>query len=287
MEAKPLIVILGPTASGKTALAVKLAEQFGGEIICADSRTVYKGLDIGTAKPSREEREAVPHWCLDLVEPNQKYTAADFKEYAIKKIEEIRSRGHIPFLVGGTGLYIDSVIFDYKFPAKANDEQRAVLEKMSIDELHKYCIENNIELPENDKNKRYVIRSIEKNGAKSLRNLQPISNCFIVGITTKEIELRTNIAFRNEQLLQNGVIEEASNSAKKFGWENEAMKGNIYKLCRQYLDGTIDKTELRRKADIADWQLAKRQKTWFKRNEHIKWLGRDDADRTIASLLAS
>ena len=109
----PLIVIVGPTASGKTSLAIKLAKKFGGEIICADSRTVYRDMDIGTAKPTLVERQEVAHWGLDLVEPGQLFSAADFKEYATKRIAEIRDRGNIPFLVGGTGLYIDGVIFNF------------------------------------------------------------------------------------------------------------------------------------------------------------------------------
>ena len=97
---QPLIVIVGPTASGKTSLAIDLARQFDGEIICADSRTIYQGMDIGTAKPTKAEQATVPHWGIDLVAPNQSYSVADFKQYADQKIEEIRGRGHIPFLVG-------------------------------------------------------------------------------------------------------------------------------------------------------------------------------------------
>src|ERR1700758_1680789 len=162
METKPLVVIVGPTASGKTKLAVELAEKFGGEIICADSRTVYRGMNIGTAKPTEEERRRVPHWGLDLVDPDQRFTAADFKSYAEQKISEIRARGRMPFLVGGTGLYIDGVIFDYRFGTAPDEKLRAQLEKMSLEELHEYCAKNNIMLPENDKNKRYVIRAIEQ-----------------------------------------------------------------------------------------------------------------------------
>jgi tRNA dimethylallyltransferase len=106
---KKLIIITGPTASGKTALAIKLAKRFNGEIISADSRAIYKGIDIASAKPSLEEREGVPHWGFDLAEPDQTFTAADFKKYAFEKISEIHSRRKIPFLVGGTGLYIDAV----------------------------------------------------------------------------------------------------------------------------------------------------------------------------------
>jgi tRNA dimethylallyltransferase len=105
----PLVVIVGPTASGKTGLAVALARQFGGEVISADSRAIYKHMDIGTAKPSIDERAGVPHWGLDLVEPGESFSAADFKEYTLRKNEEIRARGHVPFLVGGTGLNVDAV----------------------------------------------------------------------------------------------------------------------------------------------------------------------------------
>ena len=103
----PLVVIAGPTASGKTGLAISVAERFNGEIICADSRTIYRGMDVGTAKPTADDRARVPHWGVDLVDPGDRFTAADFKEYPNAKIADIRNRQKIPFLVGGTGLYID------------------------------------------------------------------------------------------------------------------------------------------------------------------------------------
>ena len=110
-----LISIVGPTASGKTALAIRVAEELSGEIICADSRTVYKGLDIATAKPSRDERNRVPHHALDVVTPDEPFTVADFKQLADKAIKDIQDRGKIPILVGGSGLYIDAVLFNYSF----------------------------------------------------------------------------------------------------------------------------------------------------------------------------
>ena len=196
LETLPLVVIAGPTASGKTALAIELAERFGGEIICADSRTVYKEMNIGTAKPTAVEQAVVPHWGLDLVRPDEKFTAADFKKYAEQKILEIRQRGHIPFLVGGTGLYVDAVVFDYSFGEEADPNRRAELENMSLEQLHNYCLENNIRLPENALNKRYVIRSIEQNGQSTSRNSEPISTSIIVGIATYREILRTRIAGR-------------------------------------------------------------------------------------------
>ena len=149
----PLVVIVGPTASGKTAVAIELAGRFDGEIICADSRTIYKGMDVGTAKPSAKEQAAVPHWGLDLVEPGERFTAADFQRYAVAKIAEFRARGRVPFLVGGTGLYVDAVLFGYEFGPEATARQRQELEGWSLLQLQEYCVKNNIKLPENSQNK--------------------------------------------------------------------------------------------------------------------------------------
>ena len=142
----PLIAIVGPTASGKTALAIRLASQFGGEVVCADSRTIYKGLAVGTAKPTQVEQSMVPHWGIDLVEPGEYFTVADFKEYTRQKIREIRGCGNIPFLVGGTGLYVDSVIFDFSFASKSDGDLREDLDCKTIQELQEYCKNNNIHL---------------------------------------------------------------------------------------------------------------------------------------------
>ena len=117
-----VIVIAGPTGSGKTGVSIEIAKEIGGEIISADSRAIYKGMDIGTAKPSMEERDGVPHFGFDLVGPGERFTVADWKEYAECKIEEIRSRGHIPMVVGGTGLYIDALIYDYTFTDEAKSK---------------------------------------------------------------------------------------------------------------------------------------------------------------------
>ena len=120
---KPVIVIVGPTASGKTGAAIALAEEIGGEIICADSRTIYRGMDVGTAKPSMEERKNIVHFGLDLVDPDERFTVYDWKKYAEQKIYEIRKRGKFPIIVGGTGLYIDALIYDYQFDQGRKSEQ--------------------------------------------------------------------------------------------------------------------------------------------------------------------
>lgn len=290
MEAKPvnapLVVIVGPTASGKTSLAVKLAKKCNGEIICADSRTVYKGMDVGTAKPTLVEQDSVPHWGLDLVEPGEHFSAADFKRYADAKIAEIRARGHVPFLVGGSGLYVDAVVFNYQFGLPANKNLRNQLENMTLDELQKYCYEHNIKLPENSQNKRYVVRAIEKNNALATRNKEPLSTSVIVGIATDRDELRTRIQQRSEQIFNDSVVEEAIMLGKKYGWNNEAMTGNVYPLVHEYLDKKITLKEMKEKFAVLDWRLAKRQLTWLRRNPFVQWLSLDEASRYLASVLA-
>ena len=276
MAATPLISIVGPTGSGKTALAIEVAKRFAGEIVCADSRTVYKGMDIGTAKPTFEEQAAVQHWGIDLVEPNQRFTAADFKRYATKKIIDIRTLGKLPLLVGGTGLYIDGVVRDYSFAGEPDFALRQRLEQRSLLELYEYCIKNNITLPENSKNKRYVIRTIERYGqANSEREAYP-EQALVVGIATSMTTLRQRLTKRAEHLFANGVVEEAKILGKKYGWDSEAMTGNIYPLIKKYLDQEITMEELKERFVISDYQLAKRQMTWFRRNPSIIWCRHDE-----------
>lgn len=282
----PLIVIVGPTASGKTGLAIKLAEKYGGEIICADSRTVYKYMDIGTAKPTVDEQARVPHWGLDLVEPGERFTAADFKQYANQKIADIRARGRVPFLVGGTGLYVDGVVLDYEFGDDADEELRRYLEGLSLEELHTYCDKNNVTLPSNSANKRQVIRTIERGGDNHKGLKYPDDDCIIVGITTDRTVLRTRIEYRSEQLFENGVVEEAIMLGKKYGWKSEAMTGNIYPLVREYLEGTMTMLEIRHKFTTLDWRLAKRQMTWLKRHPFIQWKNLEEAEHYLSDVLA-
>jgi tRNA dimethylallyltransferase len=270
----PLVVITGPTASGKTSLAVELALQYGGEIICADSRTVFRGMDIGTAKPTLEERAAVPHWGLDIVDPGERFTAADFARYARDKIEEIRARGNIPFLVGGTGLYVDAVLFGFTFGPDADEAVRAGLEEMTIGQLVEYCQKNNINLPENSANKRQLVRAIERKDVNHKRNDFVVENTIVVAIATEKNVLRTRIAKRVEQLLADGVVKEAIILGKKYGWQNEAMTGNIYRFIHEHIQGTLSQAE-----------LAKRQLTWMRRNPHIMWANVKEAREYIVRKL--
>lgn len=282
----PLVVIVGPTASGKTSLAIKLAKELKGEIICADSRTVYKEMNIGTAKPTLAERQGVPHWGLDLVEPDVRFTAADFKQFTDMKVQEIRSRGHVPFLVGGTGLYVDAVLFNYQFGVEGDTSRRSRLAKLTLKELQNYCIKNNIKLPENIENKRYLIRAIEQNGINHKRSERPTPNTIVVGVSTEKEVLKERIQSRTEQLFEDGVVNEAINLGKKYGWESEAMTGNIYRIIHRHLSGVLSDEEMKQKVQIADWRLAKRQLTWFRRNSFIKWFPLDEAYAYIKKQLA-
>lgn len=283
----PLIVIVGPTASGKTSLAINLAEIYGGEIICADSRTVYKDMDIGTAKPSYEDCQRVPHWGIDLVYPYEYFSAAEFKQYSLKKIEDIRSRNKIPFLVGGTGLYIDAIVFDYKFGNKSDVKKITLLEKLTIEELWEYCSKNNIELPDNYNNKRYVIRCIEQGGINNSRKVEINNNIIVVGISTDRDNLRKRIKDRIEQFFDNNVVEEARILGKIYGWDNRAMSGNIYPILHKYIDNKINIEEAKAEIFYRDWHLAKRQMTWFRRNKNIEWLELNQVPSYIYSRMAS
>jgi tRNA dimethylallyltransferase len=277
----PLVVIVGPTASGKTGLAIEVAKKIGGEIICADSRTIYSYMDIGTAKPTVDERSQVPHWGLDIVEPGEYFSASDFKDYTIEKIADIKSRGNIPILVGGTGLYIDSVIFDYQFGPKVDLTLRQKLQHMTLDELYSYCVEKAIELPENIKNKRYVIRAIERNNHKPQRSICPLKNTIIVGIATDKADLLNHIESRIGKMLDDGLINETRQLSERFGWDYEAMKSNAYSVIRGYLNNDISINDVKKTLITLDWKLAKRQMTWLRRNTFINWLDIQKAEDYI------
>ena len=284
---RPLIAIVGPTASGKTGLALELAERWNGEIICADSRTIYRGMDIGTAKPTKQEQARVRHWGLDLVDPDQPFSASDFKDYAEEAIADITSRGKVPFLVGGTGLYVEAVLYGFEFGGKADPIFRMLLEAMSLDELHAYCVEHNIDLPENHRNKRYVIRTIERKSISGISKSSLRPNSHIVAIATRMNTLRTRIEKRAEHLFQHDVVAEATILGKKYGWNHESMTGNIYPLVRSYLEGEMSLLEIKDKFTTLDYRLAKRQLTWLRRNPDIVWASLTEASDYVGQLLAT
>ncbi|HEU5004960.1 MAG TPA: tRNA (adenosine(37)-N6)-dimethylallyltransferase MiaA [Candidatus Saccharimonadales bacterium] len=275
-----LLVIVGPTASGKSDLAFKVAKEFNGEIIAADSRTIYKDLDVGTAKPTMKERAAVAHWGLDLVEPGGSFTVADFKKYAQAKIQEIQTRGRLPILVGGTGLYIDSVLFDFDFRSKGSKEQRDDLEKLGIDQLHDIINKNNYPWPENLQNKRHLIRIIETAGALSTKAaIRP--DALVIGLLPSDKALQSRIDKRADKIFSNGVMKEYKSLVRKWPGVPAQNVGIVYKLCSQILAGGLTEEEAKQKFKKLDWQYARRQRTWFRRNDHIHWFENGLAAKTF------
>ncbi len=281
----PLIVIVGPTASGKTDFAIEVAKKYNGEIICADSRTVYRYMDIGTAKPSHSEMQAIKHHLIDVVDPNENFNASDFKKLANLAINDIATRGKLPIMVGGTGLYVDGVIFDYKFGPPADPAKRKELESMSTEQLQKECFKNNIELPINKTNRRHLIRALElgglKNDKKELRE-----KTIVVGISTQRDILLQRVTKRASQMFEDGVLEEAKDLGPKYGWDIEAMSGNVYRILKRLINGEIDRQEAEKLFIVGDMKLAKRQLTWFKRNKHILWGNKEELQKHIDNFIS-
>ena len=224
----PVIVIVGPTASGKTGAAIELAKKIGGEVISADSRAIYKYMDIGTAKPSKEEMDGVPHFGIDLVEPGERFTVADFKAYAEQKIAEIRERGHVPIVAGGTGLYVDALVYNYHFNETV---QKSYADRQEME-------------------KGYTI----------------------FGIKWDVDKLRERLTMRERQLYCEDLFKETQFLVEKYGWDSQAMKSNIYQFAWKYMQGELSLEEAIEQNVYDDYHLAKRQMTWFKRNDNIIWL---------------
>ena len=248
----PVIVIVGPTASGKTGAAISLAKKINGEVISADSRAIYKYMDIGTAKPSVAEMDGVPHFGIDLVEPGERFTVADYKEYAEQKIFEIRSRGHVPIIAGGTGLYVDALVFDYKFDGLSKDENHG------------------------------TPKGNEKAG--ETKDRARMSEEFkVFGILWSAEELRERITLREHKMYCPELFEETKFLVSKYGWDSQAMKSNIYQFADKYLKGEITLDEAINQFILDDYHLAKRQVTWFKRNPEICWCPQPEIVQKIIS----
>lgn len=268
----PLIVIVGETASGKSALALALAQRFDGELICADSWTVRRELNIGTAKPSLADLVAVPHHLLDIVGPNEDFTAAVFKRLANEAVAEITSRGKLPIMVGGTGLYVDSVLYDYGFLQEGNRVERERFNAMSIEDILAEIAVRGISLGEVDvQNKRRLIRLLETNGAQPTRaDLR--HNTLIIGVQPERSELEQRIMYRVDTMLGAGLEAEVRALVERYGWQAEGLKGVGYAQWKDYIEGTESITETRRKIIKATMNLAKRQRTWLRRNKSIHWI---------------
>jgi len=268
-----LIAIVGPTASGKSDLALVLAKKHNGEILCADSRTVYRGLDIGAAKPSATDQTEISHHLLDLADPDHLLSVAEFKQYAEAAAVAVAKRGHIPFLVGGSGLYIDSVLFDYQFPSEANPTLRTELETLSTDDLIKRLQETSSTALETiDKaNRRRLIRAIETAGQPLSRTSGMRDNTLAIGITLDKEVMQKRIKDRIEKMLSQGFLEEVKSLGEQYGWNCEAMSGIGYRAMKEAVQGTKTMDEAAQEFARGDMRLVKKQLTWFKRNKSIHW----------------
>lgn len=269
---KPLIAVVGETASGKSALALEIARQFNGEIIGADSWTVYRDFTIGTAKPMAEERAIVPHHLFDIVDAPDGFNAALYKKHALNAIELIEQRGAVPILVGGTGLYIDSVLFDYEFMAPGDPAERKRRSALSIEELLREAHQKDVDLSTIDiRNKRRIIRALETGGQQpAKKDLRP--NTIMLGLRVERDALEQRIVARVDAMLSAGLEAEVATLVEQYGWNVEPMKGIGYAEWRDYFLGTQDLATTRARIISNTLKLAKRQRTWFKRNNSIHWV---------------
>ncbi|MGH7142013.1 MAG: tRNA (adenosine(37)-N6)-dimethylallyltransferase MiaA [Candidatus Saccharimonadales bacterium] len=283
----PLIVVVGTTASGKSELSIKLSERFNGEIICADSTTIYRGFDIGSAKPNDIDRRKIHHYLLDVADPHDDFNAAMFQRLAYKTIKNISSRDKLPFLVGGSGLYIDSVLYDYKFLSPPSNDLRSTLNQLSLAELLQEAssMRLNINMVDNH-NKRRLIRLIENNGIKpERRSLR--TDTLIIGLQVPEDILRSNIEQRVDSMLKQGLEKEVRQLAENYGWEIRPMQSIGYHEWRAYFGG--EKTFLETRASIINnsLMLTKKQHIWFKRNKSIHWFLNEDKMNKYVDLITT
>lgn len=292
-----VIVICGPTASGKTALSIELAKKINGEIISSDSMQIYKYMDIGTAKPSKEEMQGIKHHLLDFVEPNQRYSVAEFKKDAESAIEEILAKGKTPIIVGGTGLYVDSLIYGIEYQDIELDEKyRQELE----DRASKEGLEKLYE--EAQKIDPQAMEKISENDKKRILRVLEIYKATGKNKTEQEIESRKNgvkydykvfainwdrealyerINKRVDMMIEQGLIQEVEQLLKKYNEFPTAMQGLGYKEVVEYLQGITSKEEMIEKLKMETRRYAKRQITWFKKNKQTIWIGPKDLQRIL------
>lgn len=294
-----LLVILGPTASGKSDLAVVLAKKYNGEIVSADSRQVYKGLDIGTGKITKREMRGVPHHLLDVASVRRQFSVARFKKLAEKTIADIGRRGKLPILCGGTGFYIQAIVDDLVLPqTKANKALREKLERQSPKQLFALLKKHDPRRAKtiDPKNKRRLIRALEiaDELGKSPKLSQKIGRHDVlhIGISLPDSLLREKIHARLIKRLRSGMVAEVRRLKEKNGvsWKRFDDLGLEYRFIAQFLKGELTKQDMTEKLETAIWHYAKRQKTWFKRDKRIEWFDPSktaDIERRVESFLSS
>ena len=274
-----ILVLLGPTASGKSALAVQLARKCNGEIISADSRQVYKGLDIGTGKITKKEMRGVPHHLLDVASPKKRFSVVKYQTLGRRKIAAIFRRGHLPIICGGTGFYISALVNNIVLPdVPPNEELRAKLRTKTAETLLIMLRKLDPKRAEtvDQKNPRRIIRAIEIAQALGsvplITKAKPLYNSLFIGLTLPPETLKKKIAIRLFARIGRGMIAEAKKlHARGLSWKRMEELGLEYRYLALHLQGKISKPEMIAKLQTEIWRYAKRQMTWFRRDKRIQW----------------
>ena len=302
MDKPKVIVICGPTASGKTSLGVQLAKKINGEIISCDSMQIYKDMTIGTAKPLPEEMQGIKHYLIDVVSPEKRYSVAEFKKDATNAIEEILAKGKKPILVGGTGLYIDSLIYgieynDIKIDEKYREKLEQLIEEKGLEFLYEKAVEIDKKAMEkispNDKKRIMRVLEIYKETGKT-KTQQEIESrrkeikydFKIFAINMDRQILYDRINNRVDLMLKNGLIEEVKNILRKYKTFPTAMQGLGYKEVVEYLNGDVSYDQMCENIKMQTRRYAKRQLTWFRKNKETTWIdGTNNMQNNIAIIL--
>ena len=279
MNLPKMIVICGPTASGKSALAVEIAKAIGGEIISADSRQVYRGMDLGTGKVTKKEMAGVPHYMLDIADPKRQFSVAQFVKKAQRIAKDISKRGKVPIVCGGTGFYIDTLVQGNALPeVPPNTELRKELSVLSKEQLLARLLTLDSERAEtvDVQNPVRLVRAIEIAtvlGSVPKVFTDPQWNVLYIGLDTKDDNLKERIHARLLARIRQGMIKEVSGLHEAgLSWKRLYSFGLEYRFVADYLKKNISKEQMITDLYSATWQYAKRQRTWFKRNKNIIWL---------------
>ena len=298
-----VIVIVGPTASGKTALSIELAKRIDGEIISCDSMQIYKDMNIGSAKPTESEMQGIKHYLVDFVNPTDRYSVAEFKKDAEHAIKEILSKGKVPIIVGGTGLYVNSLIYGIEYnEMKFDKEYRKELElkantEEGLEQLYneaKSIDEKAIaKISKNDAKRIIRVLEIYHNTGKNKTTLEDESrkngikyDYRVYGINMKRDILYERINKRVDIMIEQGLIQEVKSLIKKYNEFPTAMQAIGYKEVVEFLNGSLTKDEMIYKIKLETRHYAKRQLTWFRRNKDIIWLdGLDEIQNNIKIIL--
>ena len=298
---KKLIAIIGPTATGKTRLAVSLARKFKGEIISADSRQVYRGMDVGTGKDLAEYRaggQPVPYYLIDVVSPKTAFNLAKYKKAADRAIAEIQQKGKLPFLVGGTGLYVDAIIYGYQLPQSNVKKQkiiRARLDKLSLAQLlgRLKLIDESTYKTIDKKNRRRVQRALEiyyetgQTKSAQAKTIKPDYDILVIGINYPLQKIYKKIDQRLDLRLSQGMVREVNKLRRQgVSWKRLEEFGLEYRYVSRYLRGQITHDQLLEELKNEIHHFAKRQLTWFKRNNAVVWISNiKEAEKAIKEFI--